>query len=613
MKATRIVRAIAVAAVSALSVAGASAVIAPADAATRTTVVMVESNAVTSLNSAMPDTNLTVNSTVGYLTGVFFNYYNDKRTLVKNPTFGTYKVTKNGKTDFRTTWTIKKGKVWSDGTPIDGVDMLLNHVLSSSQYSKDAGLGDPCAASWPADAFYSLGYCGQYDEHIVGVPTLSADKLSVTYRYDQFMPDWEIMAGVGLPAHAVTKLAYPTLTNAQAKAKFLTAFQKKDSTVLKAIAKKWGYSADAGESSTSPYNVKTINSATNKLLLVSGGAYQVKSGVANSSITLVANPKYNSGIVPKIKTVVIKFIDNTDAAAAALNNGEIDLFQGQATADAVLNFKNIGRATTVGGTNACYEHVDLRVDGSGDWAGMSAKAKELRKAFLLAFPRDAIVSKLVKPINSKAVVINSLFTLPGEAAYNTIVKSSGVSVYTAGTQATRTAAAKAIMTKYGYSAANKLPVKLLWGQPSNTRRAAESQLIVAEAAKAYFDVNGTGTSGWSGYLGDKSYDASFFAWCPSAVSQTGTNANFLSDGGNNFIGYNGGAAFDANLKSLGALLTPAQITAKYLAAEKTLMKDAVSLPIFQHPQITSYVKTLKGVKPAPLVPNLVWNYWEWHY
>ncbi|MEY4453347.1 MAG: hypothetical protein RIT51_1025, partial [Actinomycetota bacterium] len=52
MKATRIVRAIAVAAVSALSVAGASAVIAPADAATRTTVVMVESNAVTSLNSA---------------------------------------------------------------------------------------------------------------------------------------------------------------------------------------------------------------------------------------------------------------------------------------------------------------------------------------------------------------------------------------------------------------------------------------------------------------------------------------------------------------------------------------------------------------------------------
>ena len=133
MKATRIVRAIAVAAVSALSVAGASAVIAPADAATRTTVVMVESNAVTSLNSAMPDTNLTVNSTVGYLSGVFFNYYNDKRTLVKNPTFGTYKVTKNGKTDFRTTWTIKKGKVWSDGTPIDGVDMLLNHVLASSQ------------------------------------------------------------------------------------------------------------------------------------------------------------------------------------------------------------------------------------------------------------------------------------------------------------------------------------------------------------------------------------------------------------------------------------------------------------------------------------------------
>ena len=614
MKATRIVRAIAVAAVGALSVAGATALTAPADAATRTTVVMVESNAMTSLNSGIFDTNLTVNTDIGYLTGVFFNYYNDKRALVDNKTFGTYKVTKNTKTDFRTTWTIKPGKVWSDGTPITAVDMLLNHVLASSAYTKAAGLGDPCNdANYPATSFAAGGYCGTYDNHIVGTPTLSADKMSITYRYDQFMPDWKIMAGVGIPVHALTKLAYPTLSNSAAKTKFYNAFVAKDTTVLKALAQKWGYTDDNWESSKGAYNIKTVNSSTDPDLLVSGGAYIVKSAVANTSVTLVQNPKYNSGPKPAIKTIVVKFIDNTDSAAAALNNGEIDVFQGQATADAVINFKNIDRATTVGGTNACFEHVDLRIDGSNDWAGMSTKAKALRKAFLLAYPRDAIVKNLVKPINSKAVVINSSFTLPGEPAYNTIVKSSGVSVFTAGTQATRTAAAKAITSGYGYSASNKIPVKLLWGQPSNTRRAAEAQLVAAEEAKAYFDVTTAGTSGWSGYLGDKSFDAQFFAWCPSAVSQTGSNANFLSDGGNNHLGYNGGTKFDANLHSLEALLTDSQITAKYLYAEKKLIADAVTLPIFQHPQITSYAKTLKGIKPAPLVPNLVWNYWEWHY
>jgi len=51
MKATRIVRAVAVAAAGALGVAG---LVAPAQAATRTTVVIHASNALTSFNSVTP-------------------------------------------------------------------------------------------------------------------------------------------------------------------------------------------------------------------------------------------------------------------------------------------------------------------------------------------------------------------------------------------------------------------------------------------------------------------------------------------------------------------------------------------------------------------------------
>ena len=620
MKLTRILRAaIAISAVAGLATVG---VVAPSQAATRTTVVIVESNALTSLNPSTPDTNLTINNDVAYMTGNGFNYYNSSANLVKNTVFGSYKIVKSDAKDFRVQYTVAKGKVWSDGTPINGVDLLLSHVLSSSAYSKKAGLGDP-ADTAKAPAFNSLGYGGVYDSHVVGLPELSADKQSITVRYDGFQPDWELIGPGPSPVHALVQLANgktklgTAAENAAAKAAYLAAFKSYNSTLLNKMAKVW----------SNDYNIKTVNSSTNPLLLVGNGAYKIASAVADQSVTLTLNPKYNSG--PKtsgIKTVVLKMIADGTAASQALANKEIDIYQGQPTADAVAQLKAISGVTVIGGVNSCFEHVDLRLGSVNDTdytgvfatsnnASKNAKAKDLRTAFLLAFPRQEIVDKLVKPINSKAVVVNSSFTLPGQTGYDTIVKSSGVSKFTTGTQATRTAAALALVKKH-YPAASAenpvVPVTLLWGQPSNTRRASEAQLIKAEEAKAGFNVTNTGTSGWSGHLDDNKYDAMFFAWCPTSTSQTSTNANFQSDGGNNFIGYNN-PLMDSTLKSLEQKLSASQITAKYLAAEKLLISDAVTLPIFQHPAATAVNSALKNVKPAPLSPTLVWNFWQWKY
>jgi peptide/nickel transport system substrate-binding protein len=620
MNLTRISRAsVAVAAVAGLASVG---LVAPAEAATRSTVVIVESNALTSLNSSTPDTNLTINSDVAYLTGAGFVYYDDKANLQRNTALGSFKITKNATKDFQVTYTVRKGQVWSDGTPIDGVDMLMSHVLSSSAYSKAAGLGDPSSTD-TKPAFDSLGYGGVYDSHVVGNPVLSKDKMSVTIKYDGFQPDWEILGPGVAPVHtyellAAGKTALGTAAaNAAAKAKFLADFNSKNTAVLKKIGSIW----------STGYNIKTVNASTNPLLLVGNGAYKVASAVADQSVTLTLNPKYTSG--PKtsgIKTIVLKMIADGTAAAQALANKEIDIYQGQPTADAVAQLKAISGVTVIGGVNSCFEHVDLRLGSVNDTdytgvfatsnnASKNAKAKDLRTAFLLAFPRQEIVDKLVKPINSKAVVVNSSFTLPGQTGYDTIVKSSGVSKFTAGTQATRTAAALALVKKH-YPAASAenpvVPVTLLWGQPSNTRRASEAQLIKAEEAKAGFNVTNTGTSGWSGHLDDNKYDAMFFAWCPTSTSQTSTNANFQSDGGNNFIGYNN-PLMDSTLKSLEQKLSASQITAKYLAAEKLLISDAVTLPIFQHPAATAVNSALKNVKPAPLSPTLVWNFWQWKY
>jgi len=102
---------------AAASAALAVSLLTPAQAATRSTIVIHDTNSLTSFNSGTPDTNLTINGKVGNLTGIGFYYINDKKNVVRNTTFGDFKIVKNNATDFRIQYTVNKGLVWSDGTP----------------------------------------------------------------------------------------------------------------------------------------------------------------------------------------------------------------------------------------------------------------------------------------------------------------------------------------------------------------------------------------------------------------------------------------------------------------------------------------------------------------
>ncbi len=592
--------------------------LAPAHAA-RSTVVIHETNSFTSLNTGTPDTNLTTNTDVTYMTSAGFNYYDDKKSLIKNTTFGSYKIVKNTKSDFRTQWTVAPGRVWSDGTPITGEDLMFGIVLNSSKYSVKAGLGDPNDEKNPP-AFNSINYGGTLDNHVVGLPVLSADKMSVTLQFDAPIPNWDLYGPGVFPVHTLVALAdgksslLTASDAAAAKTAFVKAVTSYDTATLKKYAKVWN---DA-------YNITKIDSSTNPNLLVGNGGFIVSSAVTDQSLTLKPNPKYNSG--PKlsggIDTVVFRFIADGTAATQALSNGEIDLYQGQATADAVSQLKAMKGVTTVGGTSSCYEHIDLRtsaVQGSKDvykgiFADTNPAGKALRQAFLMAYPREEIVAKIVKPVNENAVVPNSTFVMPQESNYKTISAGNASGLYSAGTQEQRTAAALKIVQRYykGASASTPLaPVRLEVPSP-NTRRAAEAALVVPALAKAGFKVTAVPTTGWSGKLDNTEWDAEFFAWCPSAVLQTGTNDNFLASGGNNHMGWNF-PALDKALRTLEIVKSDSAVTRDITTAERLVNQNALTLAIFQHPAVTSYNSTLKNVKPAPLSPTLVWNYWEWTY
>ncbi len=632
MQAKRTLRSVAILAAGLLATSTATGLVASsANAAAKSTVIINETTAMTSLNSGTPDTNLVTNSDIGYLTSAGFWYYDNKPNLVRNTKFGTFKIAKNVKNDFEVTYTVNKGQVWSDGVAITGVDLLLSHILNSSAYSKKAGLGDPSGDTAPA--FTSGGYGGVYDNHIKSV-SLSKDKMSVTLKYDSFQPDWQISGPGPSPVHALElladgKTALPTpAAGAAATAKFLSDFNaglKGPNARLAKIGAIW----------STGYNIQDINASTNPLLLVSNGGFIVQSAIKNTSVTLVRNPKYTSGPALSktnpINKVIFSFVTDGAPAAQALGNGEIDVYDGQPDTATYQQLKQLGGVTVETGTTMTYEHVDLRVGNSAlqtdanaaDYNGPFAdshgqKARDLRKAFLLALPRQSIVNKEVSqaydPNNqADATVMNSNFLLPGQTGYKSVVAGSGVSVYTAGTQAERTAAALKLVQKWYPSAAdgsNTVAINMLF--KNNARRIGENLLIAAEEAKAGFKVSTVGNAAWSSKLDDPNYDVAMFAWAPQVVSQTGNNANYQSDGGNNHYGWND-SALDTVLHSLEAPLTDAQITAKYLAADKIIMAKAWTLPLYQWPSVAAYSSSLKNVKPSPLIPNMVWNYWEWHF
>ena len=599
------------------SAALAVSLLTPAQAATRSTVILHETNAITGLNCSLSATNSTTCSAVSYLQGMGFNYYNNKKELVKNTVFGSYKITKNTKTDFRTSWTVNPGRVWSDGTPITGEDLLLSHVLQSDAYSIAAGLGDPTSKT-AKPAFNGLGYSGVYADNIVGEPTLSADKMTVTLRFKKPIANWDLYGPGPASVHALVLLAEgkkdlgTVAQNEAARDRFVTAFNAKDSVLLKKIGKVW----------SEDFTITTVDKTTNPLLLVSNGGFILDSAVAKTSVTLKKNPKYNSGpaMSGSIDTVVFKFIGDGTAAAQALANGELDVYAGQATADGVAALKKISAVNVVGVEQVAYEHWDLHYDTVVDEAPYTglfsvkdgAKSLALRQAFLLGIPRDEIMEKLIAPINGVTTPLSSTWVSPGSALYSKVIAANGSSFLTRGTQASRNLTALNLVKKY-YPNALKSPVKVRVLVPGNNpRRASEFALAKANMAKIGFDLVGDVRTDWPSLLGNSNYDAYFFAWVASSVTQRQSAEVFDSNGGNNILGYSN-PAVDGIIATLDTPLSEAILGAKYIAIERLTNADAITTGVFVHPGVVAVNKDLKNVKPGPLSPQMVWNYWEWTY
>lgn len=538
--------------------------------------------------------NATANNNIIYSTNSWFNYYNDVPELVKDESFGSYELVSEDPLTVK--YTVNEGVKWSDGTAVDAADLLLTWVGNSGALNTPefdpAEFTDPDTGEFtedfPTDVVFFDGAIGAGLDKVSQVPEISDNGRSITLVYDEQFVDWELVFPQGLPAHVVAKNALGLDDNAEAKTALIEAIQDNDEEALAAISSFWNTGFNFSEMPSDPE------------LVLATGPYVITDFVADQYIELTANPEYTGDHTPQVETITVRFITDPLAAVQALENGEVDIIQPQATADVAQALEAIDGITVLGGYEGTYEHIDLQFDQSKSGHFNNPL---IREAFMKIIPRQQIVETLIQPLQPDAEVRNSQLFLPGAEGYDDSVANNGSDAYAE----VDIEGAKALLAEAGV--AN--PEVCMLFSSTNPRRINEFALIQASGAEAGFNVTDCSSPQWGGLLGTPgAYDASLFGWQSTSLGVTNATANFVTGGINN-LNYYSNEEVDELLGELDVTFDTERQIEIQQEIDAHLWADFYGVTIFQFPSTAAYSDRVTNISPSTLAPTIFWNVWEW--
>ena len=522
-----------------------------------------------SYNGLQSNTYTTYNSAVVDRMFSSFWYFGTDGSIIPNKDFGTYEKTSDDPLTVK--YTISDDAKWSDGTPVTAGDFIF-HWAANNDTVKAEGSETPL--------FDSISF--EQGKYIPEAPEGEADGKEFTVTYPEPYADWEILISTALPAHIVAKEAGMSFEE------LVTAAKEKDVEALTPAAEFWndGWDFSPGE-------------LPDASLVPSMGPYKFKDGgwQAGQSITLEANPEY-WGTPPATKELVLRFAD-PKTHVQALQNGDLDVIEPQATVDTLQQLEGLGDDVNVQtGDQLTWEHVDFnRGEGS-----VFADSPELREAFALCLPRQQIVDNLIKPIYADAQVMNAREVFPFQENYQEVVDAA----YPEEMDQPNIEKAKELVEKSGVST----PTVRLGYQAGNQRRTETVALIKSSCDQAGFDVQDTNSPVFFKEVmpaGD--YDAALYAWAGSGQKASGANI-YQSDGAQNQQSYNN-PEVDAAWDKLATSLDEDEQLEQVKTIEKLLWEDFQAIPLYAHPGLVGHKADVANVRDTAAQSGALWNVEQW--
>lgn len=522
-----------------------------------------------SYNGLQSNTYTTYNSAVADRMFSSFWYFGTDGSIIPNEDFGTYEKTSDDPLTVK--YTISDDAKWSDGTPVTAGDFIV-HWAANNDTVKAEGSETPL--------FDSISF--EQGKYIPEAPEGEADGKEFTVTYPEPYADWEILISTALPAHIVAKEAGMSFEE------LVTAAKEKDVEALTPAAEFWndGWDFSPGE-------------LPDASLVPSMGPYKFKDGgwQAGQSITLEANPEY-WGTPPATKELVLRFAD-PKTHVQALQNGDLDVIEPQATVDTLQQLEGLGDDVNVQtGDQLTWEHVDYnRGEGS-----VFADSPELREAFALCLPRQQIVDNLIKPIYADAQVMNLREVFPFQDKYQEVVDEA----YPKEMDEPNIEKAKELVEKSGVSK----PTVRLGYQAGNQRRTETVALIKSSCDQAGFDVQDANSPVFFKEVmpaGD--YDAALYAWAGSGQKASGANI-YQSDGAQNQQSYNN-PEVDAAWDKLATSLDENEQLEQVKTIEKLLWEDFQAIPLYAHPGLVGHKADVANVRDTAAQSGALWNVEQW--
>lgn len=522
-----------------------------------------------SYNGLQSNTYTTYNSAVVDRMFSSFWYFGTDGSIIPNKDFGTYEKTSDDPLTVK--YTISDDAKWSDGTPVTAGDFIF-HWAANNDTIKAEGAETPL--------FDSISF--EQGKYIPEAPEGEADGKEFTVTYPEPYADWEILISTALPAHVVAKEADMSFEE------LVTAAKEKDVEALTPAAEFWndGWDFSPGE-------------LPDASLVPSMGPYKFKDGgwQAGQSITLEANSEY-WGTPAATKELVLRFAD-PKTHVQALQNGDLDVIEPQATVDTLQQLEGLGEDVNVQtGDQLTWEHVDYnRGEGS-----VFADSPELREAFALCLPRQQIVDNLIKPIYADAKVMNLREVFPFQDKYQEVVDAA----YPKEMDQPNIEKAKELVEKSGVSK----PTVRLGYQAGNQRRTETVALIKSSCDQAGFDVQDANSPVFFKEVmpaGD--YDAALYAWAGSGQKASGANI-YQSDGAQNQQSYNN-PEVDAAWDKLATSLDENEQLEQTKTIEKLLWEDFQAIPLYAHPGLVGHKADVANVRDTAAQSGALWNVEQW--
>ena len=522
-----------------------------------------------SYNGLQSNTYTTYNSAVVDRMFSSFWYFGTDGSIIPNKDFGTYEKTSDDPLTVK--YTISDDAKWSDGTPVTAGDFIF-HWAANNDTVKAEGSETPL--------FDSISF--EQGKYIPEAPEGEADGKEFTVTYPEPYADWEILISTALPAHVVAKEAGMSFEE------LVTAAKEKDVEALTPAAEFWndGWDFSPGE-------------LPDASLVPSMGPYKFKDGgwQAGQSITLEANPEY-WGTPAATKELVLRFAD-PKTHVQALQNGDLDVIEPQATVDTLQQLEGLGEDVNVQtGDQLTWEHVDYnRGEGS-----VFADSPELREAFALCLPRQQIVDNLIKPIYADAQVMNLREVFPFQDKYQEVMDAA----YPKEMDQPNIDKAKELVEKSGVSK----PTVRLGYQAGNQRRTETVALIKSSCDQAGFDVQDANSPVFFKEVmpaGD--YDAALYAWAGSGQKASGANI-YQSDGAQNQQSYNN-PEVDAAWDKLATSLDENEQLEQVKTIEKLLWEDFQAIPLYAHPGLVGHKADVANVRDTAAQSGALWNVEQW--